>query len=273
MPPRPLLGVCTWTFGERSLVDIARRLQSLEYDGVELLGDLSRYTAREAHETLARHELAVFSLTPANVDIAHPDTAVRTAAIAYYRRLLDFAAELGESSDTNPLVSVHGYVGRVAAVSSQAAEYALLVTAVAEIAREARARGLRLVFEVLNRYESHLVNTAAQANQLVEDVGTANLGILLDAYHMNIEEQDPARAIIDAGSRLWLYHMADSNRQGIGRGHTKLGVQLWALENVGYDGPIIMECTAPGPNPFIPIKDEDSLTWLETYLRESRSWF
>lgn len=273
MPGRPQLGVCTWTFGDLMLDDIARRLRALDYDGVELLGDLNRYTARAALETLATHDLSVFSLTPANVDLAHPDTAVRAAALDYYRQLLDFAAGLGEPTGTYPLVSVHGYVGRVAAVASQSAEYALLVTAVAEIAAEARSRGLRLVFEVLNRYETHLIHTAVQAKQLVEDVGAANLGILLDAYHMNIEEQDPARAIIDAGSRLWLYHMADSNRQGIGRGHTKLGAQLWALENVGYDGPIIMECTAPGPNPFIPIKDEDSLTWLETYLRESRSWF
>jgi hypothetical protein len=45
-----------------------------------------------------------------------------------------------------------------------------------------------------------------------------------------------------------------------------------ALSTIGYRGPIILECTAPGPDPFTPIKDADSLAWLETYLRESREW-
>ena len=100
-----------------------------------------------------------------------------------------------------------------------------------------------------------------------------NVGVLLDAYHMNIEEQNGATAIRTVGDKLWLYHLADSNRQGLGRGHTKFGDQLWALEDIEYDGPIIFECTAPGPNPFTPIKDDDSLMWLETYLRESREMF
>jgi sugar phosphate isomerase/epimerase len=90
---------------------------------------------------------------------------------------------------------------------------------------------------------------------------------------MNIEEQDAGAAIRSVGDRLWLYHMADSNRQGIGRGHTKLGLHLWGLEDIGYTGAIIFECVAPGANPFAPIKDEHSLMWVETYLQESRSWF
>jgi len=129
-----------------------------------------------------------------------------------------------------------------------------------------------MAMEVLNRYEAHLLNTAVEAVEFVGDVGSGSLGILLDAYHMNIEEADPAEAIRCAGDRLWLYHAADSNRQGIGRGHTDFQAQMAALSDAGYVGPIILECTAPGPNPFTPIKDESSLDWLETYLRESRAW-
>lgn len=250
------------------LAQVAQRLVNLRFDGVELLGDLSRYSAAEAAQILQDHGLKLFSITPDNVDLAHPDTVVRQQAIDYYLQLLDFAAELGR-----PLVSCHGFVGRVEPVSTMAEERELLVTAVRQIAQRAQKQNLRLVFEVLNRYETHLIHTAAEALAFVQDVNVPNVGILLDAYHMNIEEQNGAEAIRTVGDKLWLYHLADSNRQGLGRGHTKFGDQLWALEDIGYGGPIIFECTAPGPNPFTPIKDENSITWLETYLRESRDMF
>ena len=101
---------------------------------------------------------------------------------------------------------------------------------------------------------SHLLNTAAQALEFVEAVGQSNVGILLDAYHMNIEEADPATAILDAGDRLFLFHAADSNRQAVGRGHTDFLALLRALRRSGYNGDVIVECTAVGPDPFTPIK-------------------
>lgn len=264
---RPL-GVCTWTFGDIPLREICERLAALSFDGVELLGDLTLYSAGEAERVLGDHGLKPFSLTPENVDLAHPDEKVRQEAVDYYFYLLDFAAGLGQ-----PLVSCHGYVGRVKPMATMAEEYDWLVGAVQKIASQAQKLGLSMVFEVLNRYESHLVNSGAEALALLNDVGQDNLSVLLDAYHMNIEEPVPAETIRQVGERLGLYHMADSNRQAIGRGHTDFGAQLWALEDIGYVGPIIFECTAPGPDPFTPIKDNESRTWLEKYLAESRSWF
>lgn len=261
---RPL-AACTWIFGDWSLAQIAKHLQRLGYDGVELMGDMQAYTPPHAREVLADHGLRVFSLTPANVDLAHPDTNVRQQAISYYLHLLDFATALGR-----PLVSCHGYVGRVRALSSQDEEEQLLLESVGVVAEAAEARKLHLVLEVLNRYESHLLNTAAAALAFVESLAAPNVGILLDAYHMNIEESDPAQALRLAGERLWLYHAADSNRQAIGRGHTDFAAQVAALDDIGYQGPIVIECTAPGPDPFAAIKDEASPQWVDRYLQESR---
>jgi D-psicose/D-tagatose/L-ribulose 3-epimerase len=260
------LGVCTWMFGDLPLSEIARRLEELGFDGVELTGSLDLYQPEGAARVLTDHGLQVLSLTPDNVDLAHPDSVVRRAAVDYYLHLLDFAAALGQ-----PIVSCHGFVGRFRAIETQAWEWDLFVSAVRQVAARAKTLDLRVVMEVLNRYESHLVNTAAQALKFVAEVGSDQVGILLDAYHMNIEEASPAGALREAGDRLWLYHAADSNRQGLGRGHTDFGLQLEALEEIGYDGPIILECPAPGPDPYTAIKDAESLPWLETYLAESRS--
>ena len=261
------LGACTWLFGDRPLGEIARRVKALGFDGVELMGDLTRSSATEAARVLREEGLEVLSITPADVDLAHPDANVRAGAVDYFLRLLDFCAEIDR-----PLVGCHGLVGRVRAISTQAEERAVFLEAVRQIAARARPMGLRLVMEVLNRYEAHLLNTAAEAVQFVTDVGAENVDILLDAYHMNIEEANPADAIRQAGKHLGLYHVADSNRQGVGRGHTDFGAQAAALHEIGYTGPVIVECTAPGPDPFTPIKGDDSLFWLETFLLESHEW-
>lgn len=261
------LGVCTWTFGDMPLAEIARRIKDLGFDGVELMGDLVHYQPAEVRRILEGEGLQLLSITPADVDLAHPDPAIRHHAEDESYRLLDFAAALG-----HPLVGCHGMVGRVRAISTVAEERALFLEAVRRIAARAQGMGLRLVMEVLNRYEAHLLNTAAEAVRFVTELDAENVGILLDAYHMNIEEPGPEAAIQQAGKRLWLYHVADSNREGIGRGHTDFSAQMNALTEIGYGGPFILECTAPGPDPFTAIKDEHSLTWLETYLRESRQW-
>lgn len=261
------IGACTWMFGELPLSEIARRLGKLGFDGVELMGSPDLYQPEEAVQILAGHGLAVLSLTPENVDLAHPDPATRAEAVDYYLRLLDFGAALG-----GPLVCCHGDVGRIRAITSQEEEWALLVEAVRKVSERAQTLNLHVVIEVLNRYESHLVNNVSQALAFVSDVGADNVGILLDAYHMNIEEPDPAGALRQAADRLWLYHAADSNRQAIGRGHTAFRAQMATLKEIKYSGPIILECTPPGPDPFRSIKDENSLGWLETYLAESRAW-
>ncbi|GBQ65700.1 sugar phosphate isomerase/epimerase [Ameyamaea chiangmaiensis NBRC 103196] len=258
------LGVCTWTYGPVPLAQIARSLRRLSYDGVELHGDLDAFSAREAQKILSDQGLDVFSLTPGDVDIAHPDAVVRGAGVDYFRRLIDFAAELDA-----PIVSVHGKVGRVRALESQQAEYRLLCEGVAQLARHARACGVPLVFEVLNRYESHLINTGAQALALMAETGCEAVRPLLDAYHMNIEEADLPGAIRHVGSSLGLFHIADTNRQGLGLGHLDVAGVLTALDQVSYRGPIIVECTAAGPDPFTPVKNADYLSELENFLERT----
>jgi D-psicose/D-tagatose/L-ribulose 3-epimerase len=270
-------GVCNWIFGDEDLATTAAFLSRAGFDGVELKGDLGMYRPAEVRSVLGDHGLAVLSLTPEDVDLAHPSEGVRAEALEYYRRLLDFAAAVGA-----PLVCCHGEVGRIRAIGDHDQEYRYLLSGVQRIARQAAELGLGLAMEVLNRYESHLLNTAAQAIEFVAQVGAANVGILLDSYHMNIDEADPATAILDAGDRLFLFHAADSNRQAVGRGHMDFLALFRALRRIGYAGHVIVECTAAGPDPFTPVKGEgwrdevrkhtvDSLRLLKAYASVSKS--
>lgn len=260
-------GICTWIL-DQDLEPTARFLADAGFDGVELKGDLTRSTAGEAKAILDAHKLRVLSLTPENVDLAHPDPAVRAEAMDYYCRLLEYAAALGA-----PLISCHGAVGRVRAISSFAEEYGHLVAGVRELARRAAPLGLQVAMEVLNRYESHLLNTSVQARDFVRTVGEPNVGILLDAYHANIEEANLPLAILEAGANLALFHAADSNRQAVGRGHTDWTGIMRALRRIGYAGDIIFECTAPGPDPFTPIKGQGWRDQVRQYAVESLEAF
>jgi D-psicose/D-tagatose/L-ribulose 3-epimerase len=257
-------GVCNWIFGDEPLAETAARLAGFGYDGLELKGDLDLYAPAEVKAILDDRGLAVLSLTPEDVDLPHPDAEVRAKAVDYYLRLLDFAAAVGA-----PMVGCHGAVGRIRPVTTYEQEYVNFVVGVQRIAEQAQELGLQLAIEVLNRYESHLLNTAEAAVRFVEEVGVPNVGLLLDAYHMNIEEADLAGAIRTAGEHLFLFHAADSNRQAVGGGHTDFLGIMRALKDIEYDDAIIIECTASGPDPFTPVKGQGWREEVASYIEES----
>jgi D-psicose/D-tagatose/L-ribulose 3-epimerase len=257
-------GVCNWIFGDEPLAETAARLAGFGYDGLELKGDLELYDAAEVKAILDDHGLVVLSLTPEDVDLPHPDAEVRAKAVDHYLRLLDFAAAVGA-----PMVGCHGAVGRIRPVTAYEQEYVNYVVGVQRIAERAQELGLQLAIEVLNRYESHLLNTSEEAVRFVEEVGAPNVGLLLDAYHMNIEEAGLGSAIRVAGEHLFLFHAADSNRQAVGRGHTDFLGVMRALKDIEYNGDIIIECTASGPDPFTPVKGSGWLEEAARYVEES----
>ncbi len=101
---------------------------------------------------------------------------------------------------------------------------------------------VRLALEPLNRYESSLVNTVAEALDLVERVGKENLGVLFDTFHANIEERSLESAILAAGERLFHVHVADSNRWPPGYGHIEFA-RVWdSLDRCRYRGGLVLEC-------------------------------
>lgn len=261
-------GCCTWIFGGEDLTAIAARVKRAGLDGVELHGDIDGIDPEEAGRIFAAQGLMIFSITPGDADISHPDADVREEAVQYYERLMGWAKRLNQP-DGLPRISCHGLVQRIRPLSDQTTEDALLIDSTRRICAAAAQVGLPVVFEILNRYESHQVRTVAEGLELLDKVGASNLSLLPDAYHMNIEEADPAAALIVGGKHIGLYHAADSNRGAIGDGHTDFAAQIKALDKIGYGGPIIIEPAAPGPDPFNTDKGEGYRDILEDILARS----
>ena len=102
-----------------------------------------------------------------------------------------------------------------------------------------------LLFEPLNRYEDHMVNTVAQAVELVARL-LPGVRILADTYHMNIEEDDPCAALRAAGDLLGAVHLSDSNRHQPGTGHVPFEAIIATLREIGFDGVLSVECRLRG---------------------------
>ncbi|MBT2736965.1 sugar phosphate isomerase/epimerase [Bacillus sp. ISL-7] len=256
-------GLCLWTFGDISVEEKCKLAKDIGVDGVEVQGDLTQDPGELAN-ILSRYGLKVLSVTPDNVDISSENEDIRLEAVGYFLNLLDWASDLGANR-----ICLHGDVGKIAGSGDIAKDWELLVESSRGVMKKAVALNIEVVFEVLNRYENHQIITNQEALKLLDSVNSPNFSILLDAYHMNIEEADPIDALRKAGSKLGIYHVADSNRQAVGNGHSNIKGQVEALHEINYNGPIIMEMTAEGPNPFTAVKGPDYLQVLTDYYKTS----
>ena len=131
---------------------------------------------------------------------------------------------------------------------SQSMQY--LTECLAECAEKAAENGVRMALEPLNRYETDLIRTVQDGLDLIDQIGSSSLGLLLDTFHMNIEESDIVGSMLKSGEQIFHFHVADSNRWYPGGGHLDFKSIIEALNNVGYKGWISGE--------FMPIPDADT---------------
>ena len=110
-----------------------------------------------------------------------------------------------------------------------------------QVAETAAASGITLGLEVVNRYESNLLNTASQAVEMCRRIGAPNVKAHLDVYHMNIEESEPAQAIVETGDYLGYFHIGESHRGYMGSGNIDMQSIFRALVRSAYGGPITFE--------------------------------
>lgn len=123
----------------------------------------------------------------------------------------------------------------------------ILAECLVELGEHAAEVGGMVLLEPLNRYEDYMVNTLAQAAALVSEIGMASVGMMADTFHMSIEEADPGMSLRRHGALVKHVHLGDTNRLEPGSGHYDWSGTLSALEEVGYEGWMVMECSLSGP--------------------------
>jgi len=114
-----------------------------------------------------------------------------------------------------------------------------------------------LLIEPINRYETNFINNVTQALEFIDQVGEANIGVILDTFHMNIEEPSIYGSIQQAGERLWHVHLVDSNRYAPGMGHLDIPRIVQTIQKISYDGYVSAE--------VVPIPDDDTSAarWMD----------
>lgn len=201
-----------------------------------LPADTDAASLRTAFELADVEPVAMVGLAPGQ-DVSSDDDDERAAGRAALLAAVDLAVAVG-ADQLNGVP--HCLFGKPATAPDRAS-FERSARVVGEVADHAANRGVQLTFEVLNRYEEGLVNTAAQAVEYVRASGSANLGIHLDTFHMAVEEPDAAAAVRTALPHLRYLELGQSGRGELDRGSVDVGGVLRSALDAGYTGRIGVE--------------------------------
>ena len=235
----------TDTFVEKDLA-LLGHARELGFDLLEIAPvDLDTFPARAVRQTAKDEGVAVnmnFAL-PADANTISPDPAVRRKGVELSRRVIDACVEAGAGIYCGANYCAWKYfTGRPRSQD----EWSWGVECYREISEHAAGAGqLLLAVETLNRFESHFLNTAADALRFVEEVGTENVSVHLDTFHMIREEDDMSAAIRACGKRMGYFHACGSQRGMPGKDLVPWVQALTAVRDVGYDDCITVESFHP----------------------------
>ena len=249
----------------QNIADIA----AMGYDGVELAIRDPKLVDVDALEALTReHGLRVPAIGTGQawgeekLSFTDPDLSVRRAAIERVKSHVPLAARF------NAVIIIGLVRGIIKPGITQEQGMAWLCEALQECSTAAKPFGVRLALEPINRYETTLVNSVAQGMALIDQVGADNFGLLLDTFHMNIEEPDILQSISTCGDRIFHFHVADSNRWYPGAGHLDFAGILSRLQSTGYDGFVSGEFM-PLPDPLTAARENIARLRAISSSRES----
>jgi len=173
-------------------------------------------------------------------DLIHSDAKIRDSGVQYIRHSIDATQKLGGTNLVGPMYSAVGRVWQ-ASPEERAKDVDLLVKQLSSLAQYAADHGTVMCIEPLNRFETSFINLASQVIEVVDRVSHPSCQILLDTFHMNIEERSLGDAIRAAGSRLRHVHTCENDRGAPGSGHVPWGDVAQGLKDVRYDGALVIE--------------------------------
>jgi sugar phosphate isomerase/epimerase len=185
------------------------------------------------------------------LSLIHEDGDNRTAAIKRLKNFVDAA------SPYEAIVIIGCIRGNLASEALRPSALERLANSTHIIAEYAQARNVGIVFEAINRLENNYLNTAQETAAFIRENNLPNTKILLDTFHMNIEDADMSKAILDCGDLVGYIHIADSNRHFAGAGHIDLKEIIRSLKTINYQGSISAEC--------LPLPDSETALsgWIQ----------
>jgi D-psicose/D-tagatose/L-ribulose 3-epimerase len=240
-------GANTWIwFAPVTVEDLKSKVPQMAeagFDLVELPLELvDGFDYAEAAALIRDHGMGVSTCAAIGEDrdLIHPDEKIRNNGMAYIRHCVEAAETLGASNLVGPIYSAVGRTWQ-ATPEERARDTDLLVSQLSSLASYAADHGVTLCVEPLNRFETSFINLASQVIEVVDRVDNPACQVLLDTFHMNIEEASMGEAIRAVGPRLRHLHTCENDRGAPGTGHIPWSDVAEALRDINYDGPVVIE--------------------------------
>lgn len=222
----------------------AKKVADIGFDILEIsAGDLITMSDKELLELKALSKDLGIEITsnigPARkYDVAAKDSQTRENGIKF---LSDIMKQM-DKLDSRALVGVmYTYWPNAFDDLDKEAQWARGVESVKKLGSVASSLGIDFCLEVVNRFETHILNTAEEGMRYLKDVDCDSVKLLLDTFHMNIEEDNLADAIRLAGDKLGHLHVGEGNRKLPGTGHLPWNEMGKALNEIGFSGGVVME--------------------------------
>ncbi len=213
------------------------------FDGVEIaVENPADFDPTFVRAQLDRHGLVCTSVCacfPPSRDL-RGTKAQQRASVTYMKQLVDIAGVLGTDIVMGPLYSATGRAEAVPAAEYQR-QWRTVRTHIKTICRYAEAHGKIICLEPLNRFETDFINTTDQGLQMIREVKSPALKLLLDTFHMNIEEKNPAAAIRRAGKHVGHIHASASDRGTPGNDNVDWRGTAKALKDIRFSGAVVIE--------------------------------
>ncbi|PYI39447.1 epimerase [Arthrobacter psychrolactophilus] len=232
--------VWTGRFDAEGIRYSVQKTHEAGFDLIEFpLMDPFSFDVATAKSALAEYGLSVsasLGLSEAT-DVSSEDSAVVKAGEELLNRAVDVVAEMGGTEFCGVIYSsMKKYMEPPTAKGLENSK-----AVIGRIADRAAGLGINVALEVVNRYETNVLNTGRQALAYLQDVNRGNLGVHLDTYHMNIEESDMFSPVLDTADVLRYVHIGESHRGYLGTGNVDFDNFFKALGRIGYDGPVVFE--------------------------------
>lgn len=244
-------GVSTWLFTSpfqtSSIEELFPKIAAMGFDAVEIaVEDPALIDGHAVKAALQKYNLkaVVCGAFGPTRDLTNDDPAVHENCFKYIQECLDLCVLWNTGFFAGPMYSAVGKA-RMLPQAQRKAEWDLAVTNLRKVCDMAQQRGLEIALEPLNRFESDLVNTAWDVLRLVDDIDHPAAKVILDGFHMSIEERDVEEAIKLAGDKLIHLQVAENYRGTPGTGQTNWNAYKRGLEAINYQGTVSIESFTP----------------------------